>query len=414
MDRRRFIKSLLELVSIKSFTGDEDGIKECQDLLMEISKKRYGFNSYRAGNGKVVIIEPQEPIRPIKLGLVVHLDTVPFVEKEWTHNPLGEISEDRVYGRGVIDDKGAIVQCLEALDENSNMIQPSWQIIVGSSEEGEWNDMSDYLAEKPELPQFMITVDGDGIQNGCKGTLNLEMIFERVNSSYPDESKLLRFEVLDGKENVVPSKAVADISGYVIEKYGKSAHSSEPELGVNALVLLARKLKSYKYVYEQFPGLFNFLNTYDAYGTDINEYNCSSPTMCFLEGDTVKLNLNMRLNAGVSKEDVYGMVKSFEEQYDCKTKIKELILPAYVDPDSTEMKLMLQAYKKILGVDTKVNFARGTGYNAALPNCAIFGPRFSPEHDEADLCHCVDENRCIDDMMTFIKMLSIFIQTYLM
>jgi acetylornithine deacetylase/succinyl-diaminopimelate desuccinylase-like protein len=146
---------------------------------------------------------------------------------------------------------------------------------------------------------------------------------------------------------------------------------------------------------------------------DINEYNCSSPTMCFLEGDTVKLNLNIRLNAGVSKEAVYAMVKSFEEQYECKTKIKELILPSYVDPDSTEMKLMLQAYKEVLGVDTKVNFAMGTGYNAALPNCAIFGPRFSPEQDEDDLCHCDNESRKIDDLVNFEKMLVTFIMNYL-
>jgi succinyl-diaminopimelate desuccinylase len=413
MDKRRLVQNILDLVSVKSFTGDKLGIQECQEKLMEIAVQ-YGFNSYIAGNGKVVIIEPQKLIKPIKLGLVVHLDTVPYIEKEWKHNPLGEISNGRIYGRGVIDDKGAIIQCLEALHENSNMIQPSWQIIVGSSEEGEWTDLQEYLDEKPELPKFMVTIDGDGIQNGCRGFLNLKIVFEREKVDCSYEDKLLNFEVEEGKENVVPSEAIANVGGSIIEKYGKSAHSSEPELGVNALILLAKKLKELEHVYKQFPGLFDFLDTFDAYGSDIDEYNCSCPTMCKQDGDFITVNLNMRLHDGVNEEDVKCLAESFENQYQCKIDIKELILPAYIAPDSLEMKLMLQAYKTVLGQDTTVEFARGTGYNAVLPNCAIFGPRFSPEHDEVDLCHCVDENRDIDDIIAFTRMLAIFIKKYLM
>ncbi|MFA9516701.1 M20 family metallopeptidase [Halopenitus sp. H-Gu1] len=54
---------------------------------------------------------------------VGHLDTVPFDETEWTRDPLGEYveaspegpEEDRIYGRGATDMKGAIVSMLFAL-----------------------------------------------------------------------------------------------------------------------------------------------------------------------------------------------------------------------------------------------------------------------------------------------------------
>jgi succinyl-diaminopimelate desuccinylase len=37
-----------------------------------------------------------------------HLDTVPFDVHAWTHDPLGERVDDRVYGRGATDMKGAV------------------------------------------------------------------------------------------------------------------------------------------------------------------------------------------------------------------------------------------------------------------------------------------------------------------
>jgi succinyl-diaminopimelate desuccinylase len=41
-----------------------------------------------------------------------HLDTVPFDEGAWTHDPLGERVDDRVYGRGATDMKGSLAAML--------------------------------------------------------------------------------------------------------------------------------------------------------------------------------------------------------------------------------------------------------------------------------------------------------------
>ena len=41
-----------------------------------------------------------------------HLDTVPFNADAWTHNPLGEYVDDRVYGRGATDMKGSVASML--------------------------------------------------------------------------------------------------------------------------------------------------------------------------------------------------------------------------------------------------------------------------------------------------------------
>ncbi|EMA40239.1 M20 family metallopeptidase [Halobiforma nitratireducens] len=44
-----------------------------------------------------------------------HLDTVPFEREEWSVDPLGERHENRVYGRGATDMKGAVAAMLETL-----------------------------------------------------------------------------------------------------------------------------------------------------------------------------------------------------------------------------------------------------------------------------------------------------------
>jgi len=42
-----------------------------------------------------------------------HLDTVPFDESDWSHSPLGERVEGRIYGRGATDMKGAVAAMLQ-------------------------------------------------------------------------------------------------------------------------------------------------------------------------------------------------------------------------------------------------------------------------------------------------------------
>ncbi|WP_336136130.1 M20 family metallopeptidase [Natronomonas amylolytica] len=45
-----------------------------------------------------------------------HLDTVPFDADAWSHDPLGERVDDRVYGRGATDMKGAVAAMLLVIE----------------------------------------------------------------------------------------------------------------------------------------------------------------------------------------------------------------------------------------------------------------------------------------------------------
>lgn len=53
-----------------------------------------------------------------------HLDTVPYDRDCWSHDPLGERVDDRLYGRGATDMKGAIAAMLETMREFANETPP--------------------------------------------------------------------------------------------------------------------------------------------------------------------------------------------------------------------------------------------------------------------------------------------------
>lgn len=423
--RERFVQNILKLVSIQSFTGDKVGIRKCQEEVIRQANKK-GFLARYAANGKVVVIEPENLITPIKFGMVTHIDTVPFDAEKWSTNPLGEVKNGRIYGRGVIDDKGAVVICIEVMSELRDKVEPSWQIIVGSSEEGEWNDMKEYLLENPELPMFMATIDGDGIQNGCRGYLDLNLKFFRKKSECYSKLRLTDINIINGANNVVPSMATAVVDGKTKLVNGKSAHSSTPEKGDNALLLLAEKLKDYS-VETEFPEFFQLMGDIAKKDAEtilhlkpqkLDEYKTSiCPTKCqMVNYSVIEVNLNIRLGIGLRTgkvNDVYNFISRIQREYNCEAEIKEYILPAYVRKKSEEIQLMVEAYRKLMGKVPDVTCAMGVGYNAAFPNCVIFGPRFMPYDDEEDTCHQADENRRIDDLIFFKYMLKKFLYSYL-
>ena len=413
----RIVSDILKLVSIKSFTDDREGIIECQTAVSEMAADLGFVCSY---HGNVLVIEPRKKQIGPELGIVVHLDTVPYNEKEWTTNPLGEIKEGRVFGRGVIDDKAAIVLALHAMSELENQTKSSWQIIVGSSEEGDWADIKDYLTDGVLLPEFSITIDGDGIQNGCRGYMDLELSFERKVPS----NHLTDLKVINGANNAVPGKATAVVDGTYIEMNGKSAHSSIPHLGQNALVNL---LYTLFFVDSEFEGLFKLAEDLKdnhnascigfvkhpeiANGQNIG-YTSVCMTNCNYIDDKISVNLNIRLSPYVTRGEVDNAIDYICLKYGCTAKVRDIKLPAYISPNNKEIKMMLEAYEEVLGKKTEATFAMGCGYNAAFPNCAIFGPRFAVEHDEEDTCHAEDENRSIEDLDKFYKMLKIFVKKF--
>ena len=421
------IKQVMDILSIRTDTEHMPGVKKAQEYYIRLAEEM-GFEVRQCaedknGDKRVVEVRPKGSFgKRAKLGIVVHLDTVPAGE-DWSHDPYGEIDEGRVYGRGIIDDKGPAVEVLQVLYMMKNYISPDWVIICGSSEETEWVDMEAYMQEKretkEELPEFSITVDGDGVQNGCRGYLDLKLTFPMQGAS----ERISKFETPESAaNNSVPGNATAVVDGQEVEGVGKACHSSIPQNGINALIELAKRiLKEHPEAYEEYKDFFDLMRkmeeSYDAadtlffkrkpstmQGQDVG-YTSACPTTCKLEDGKMVVNINIRLMAGTTMEEVTEAIERICETYHCQAEIEELNLPAFIPMDNPSIKRLLEAYEEELGKATQSEIARGVGYNAALPNCAIFGPRWAVEHDEEDTCHSADESRTITDIVKFMNML---------
>ena len=116
--------------------------------------------------------------------------------------------------------------------------------------------MEEFLKEDPILPEFLVTLDGDAVQNGCRGYLDLVLAFDRKTKT----SKISDFYVPMAVNNSVPSEAVAVINGKKIYYQGMAAHSSIPEEGTNALTHLSCRIQeNNKDVCDEFPGFFELM-----------------------------------------------------------------------------------------------------------------------------------------------------------
>lgn len=82
------------------------------------------------------------------MGILVHLDIVPAGDG-WKYNPFEiHIEDNKIYGRGVTDDKGpaiAVIHAIKELIEEGIAFKKRVRIIFGMAEEtGQWEDMEYY------------------------------------------------------------------------------------------------------------------------------------------------------------------------------------------------------------------------------------------------------------------------------
>ena len=422
--KREMIEDLQELVMIRTVTGGTLGRIQCQDSIKRFAK-RFGFVSSLHANNQVLVISPKGFEGQPKLGIIVHSDTVPINESEWRHDPYGEVCNGRIYGCGVIDDKMGIITSLYAMSQVKDRIENSWQIVVGSREEGQWLDMEDYLNENPILPKFSITIDGDGVQHGCRGNVNIRFKFPVKKGI---RSGISSITCRNRAWNVTPHKIIVKLNdGRVTEVTSEAMHSAfATNRKENAIYKMAEANK--EPFNEEFPGFMKlierYVNTDNAEAIGLKTIpeelkqkgfpdSSICPTLCQLKDGILRIGVNLRVSVGIFKEDVLEALENLKNELGCEYDFQESVYSSYVMPDSEEIKLLLESYKKILGKETKSTFALGTGYNAVFPNCAIFGPRFDPEHDEEDLCHKAEESRKLEDIYTFEAMLEDFVQEYL-
>ena len=385
----QILTDLRELIAFRSVSEEKNEIRKSLDWFL-LRAEEMGFQTYRTTAGDAGIVEAGQGDET--LGILVHLDVVdPGDADKWRYPPFeGTVADGFLWGRGTMDDKGAAVVCLygmKALLDLGAVFHKRIWLIVGTAEEEDWTDMAHFKEEFP-CPDYGFSPDGDfPIYNIENGYADVVLEFDESESI----DILGQFDVHSGKSaNTVPSKAVLSMNGVKQVFEGISAHSSTPEMGVNAIEKLCSS------VADNLPSAadFNFTRfvrdilACDMYGGKLKfekeeEYwegqylgrTTAAPTVLKGADGKVFLTVNIRQNAGLSREDIEKAFDEYAKEYHYRYRITTFLDALKVSHKLKPFAVMAETYED-WGYRNSFIAAGGTSYAKAMNNIVTWGPCF--------------------------------------
>ena len=351
------LKNLIAVPSVKSEPTKTapfgENIKKCLINFLNLAKS-LGFETINYDNyiGEVVFGSGSDADG---LAVLAHLDVVPEGDvTKWTYPPYELCFDGKyLYGRGVIDDKGAAIICLYALkklkDEGFNPNRKI-KLIVGCDEESGWACI-DHYKKVAVFPNEGFTPDGEfPVIYAEKGILHI--------SYYFNVGKNVKSINGGSRVNMVCDKAVLNLNNF--ENYvkklavfggktennqmvfsGISAHGSTPEKGDNAIK------KALEFLVE--IGEFNKTDFDNLFNNATGVKNINDETGFLTFSPNVISSENGKCNVKVDVR--YPATKSLEE---IKNKLNEIgsfeILhyqaPLYNDKNCKLVKTLLEVYNE--------------------------------------------------------------------
>lgn len=377
------------------------------------------------------------------VGVLSHLDVVPE-GAGWTYPPYSaEIHDDKIFGRGTIDDKGpaiAVLYAMKALKEAGVPLSRKIRMIFGTNEETGWGCMDHYFKhENP--PTMAFTPDADfpvihgekGIivfdlvqrldSNGCFGIKLKDISGGNAPNMVPDYAEaILGVEDIIAiekkhksyiKETNYPVKLDIDGNTVKITAKGISAHGSTPEKGESAISYLMDFLG---YVFGGECEVCDFINFYNErigfrhYGENIGcgfEDDVSgklnfNPGLIKLDGDKLVLTINVRYPIKSSSKEVYEGIRNNIKDTNIKlVEGKGDTKPLYVEKDNFLVEKLMKVYREQTSDMNSEPITIGGGtYARAMDNAVAFGPMFP---GQPDVAHQKDEYISIDHLMKITK-----------
>ncbi len=377
---------------------------------------------------------------PEMVAVLGHLDVVPEGDG-WSVDPWGgELKDDMLYGRGVIDNKGPVMIALfaaKAVFDSGMKLKRRVRVIFGTNEERGSKCMKRYVEAGEELPVAGFTPDAEyPIINAEKGILtytlsmpftpsggmrvlslaggvasNVVMAEVKAEVAIPDPECGSRITgaaaAWKGPEG---GSVKVDWDGFgdrvVIVARGRPAHGSTPEKGVNALACLADFMGALRLRDEQgdFFGAFSRLVGFETDGESLGiamSDEVSGPlTACIgvagLDAGRVRFTLNIRYPVTMLEDAVTGPLFRTLGDGGVSVDSAESAAPLFVPAESRLVRALQKAYSDVTGGEAGLLAIGGGTYAKSMPNVVAFGPVFPGQSYRV---HEEDERWAVDDIM---------------
>ena len=414
------------------------------DLALEDAKK-YGFEVRDVDGyaGDISFGQGEQT-----MGMLCHLDVVPAGDG-WTHDPWGaEIVDNKIYGRGTMDDKGpalCALYAMRAVKDAGVPLKDGVRLILGCDEETGMSDMR-YYAKKYKMPDYGFSPDAEfPVINIEKGGLGL--LISKYTGGEGDAEIAVESLYAGVRPNVVPGVAkavlkVRDPEGFkaAVEKVaqekgfrltteeedgrialiaeGESAHASMPHLGKNAagmLLIALKELGAGGNSKDAIAALAEVLGMeYDGAKLGIKqEDELSGPLTCNLgilryDGLNLTAQLDIRYPLCSDEEKMCGAATMALSGAGLALTRLGGHTPHHVPAEHKVVKGLLKVYHEVTGLDAYAFAIGGGTYSRMMPNTVAFGLNFP---GDTDTCHMPDEFIDVDKMMLSVKIFAHAIAT---
>lgn len=387
-NKEQFYQDLDRVLQIPSVKGEPapnapfgEEPKAALEEVMTLAKS-YGFKTAIVNDavGYAQLGEGEEYI-----GVVGHLDVVPAGDG-WSFPPFKlSKKEGRFYGRGILDNKGPIMACLfglKLLKENNAQFNKPIRIIFGTDEENGSSDIPLYLSkEKP--PIFGFTPDCKyPVVYGERGIVNYELI-----TTFEDgELAKMGDFIGDQARDHVPDDLALEIAGHTVTVQGKRAPSNAPELGKNAITLLAQEIIDQKITMGRLADYFIWIikslaEKHNGEGLGIDFFDQDSgklmltPYQLKKEENKLILSIAVRYPVSVTEEEV---TENLTKQLPLNTKLTVVrrIKSTHFPKENKNIQKLSKVYEEATGLDGTPVTTTGATYARFVPNIVAFGPSF--------------------------------------
>lgn len=380
------------------------------------------------------------------IGIIDHLDVVPEGEN-WTYPPFeGTIVDNKIYGRGAIDDKGPAIASLYAMkavmdycNSNSITLNKRVRLILGLNEENDWKCI-EYYKKHEEAPSIGFSPDADFPCIYAEKGLISPFITMDYSNYLNEDIVLTNIDCNNNALNVVPKYCsctlsvknnikIDDIKIFIqnlkseynfdieteitnnnelkIISHGVQAHAAHPDLGINSIsrliIVLDKLFKNYNIIIP----IFDLFTKYIGFDFNGNKLNINIPDesgeltlnvgQFNFENNNLKIGFNLRVPINTKFElieDKFSSIcKEFDNIYCNFTGKKD---PLHVSKDSYLVKTLCEIYNEATNSNTEPIAIGGATYARAFDNVVSFGANLP---GQKDMCHQTDEFISIDNLM---------------
>ncbi|MDE6660661.1 MAG: dipeptidase PepV [Anaeroplasmataceae bacterium] len=359
------------------------------------------------------------------LGILAHLDVVPVDGQAWKTNPFVlNISGDKLFGRGAMDDKGPLVAsylAMKLLKDQGFTPKKKVRLIMGCDEESGSRCLNHYFKKNP-VPDLGFSPDAD-----------FPLIYgEKAHMTYNFEGKLDASEIITEftcgtRYNVVPALATMKLSKNLkqeylafleknhyegkVEKdtyyaYGKASHAMVPQKGLNASFILFEflnevapsTLSEFFVKYLTFDPFGKKLG-YDLYDEQMKELT-SNVGLVNIKNGTLLIGIDSRVPQKEHEALMREKINEAAKTANLKANVLSFGGYHYVDPSSFLVTTLMNVYKEVTGDFTALPMTIGGGtYAKFIDNGVAYGPLMPGRED---VCHIADEYMLLEDFKNAI------------